>query len=550
MSDDEDQSVQMEGTHRGKEKAKRKRPPMKKRSAVWNHFTLLDDNPNKCMCNYCGKQYQCHSRLDGITNMTRHIKTCESYKTFRAQQSGSQQNLTSEGGEENASNLVLGKGWSQDACRRVVTKMIIMGELPLSFVDNKGFRHFCSVAIPQFVMPSRRTIGRDVMELFLEEKAMLKSLICNNKQRVSLTTDLWTSVQNMSYMVITAHFIDSDWCLNRRIISFSAIEDHRGKSIGKTIVVCLQDWGIERLFAITVDNATANDIAVGYVTIQLLSWRNDGALVLAGQYMHVRCCAHILNLIVVSGLGELHASVIIIRNAVKYVEFHLFDVNNCAEMDFAKHIFKIIFGNDSLMVEQMTKAMKDLLNEFYEAYSAFSASSTPSMYGKIGLSGNYGGTSSSQHFTTEANLVDVAGGEYDDAFQVSRPFLRYARKVSVQNESRRVVSEVERYLKDPVEDPSNLKLNVLLWWRVNGSRYPIFEKIARNVLVVPVSTVASESAFSTGHRIINEYKSSLTPAMVKALICTENWLQSKLFANPVYNLQEDIKEQMFHMELQ
>ena len=79
--------------------------------------------------------------------------------------------MTAEGSEENASNLVLGKGWRQDACRRAVIKMIIMGEL-LSFVDNKGFRHFYSVAIPQFVMSFRRTIGRDIMELFLEEKAM------------------------------------------------------------------------------------------------------------------------------------------------------------------------------------------------------------------------------------------------------------------------------------------------------------------------------------------------------------------------------------------
>ena len=108
-------------------------------------------------------------------------KACESYKTFRAQQSESQQNLTSKGGEENASNLVLRKGWSQDACRRAVTKMIIIGELKLSFVDNKRFRHFYSVAIPQFLMSSRRRIGRDVMELFLEENAILKSLICNNK---------------------------------------------------------------------------------------------------------------------------------------------------------------------------------------------------------------------------------------------------------------------------------------------------------------------------------------------------------------------------------
>ncbi|KAH9769803.1 putative AC transposase [Citrus sinensis] len=413
MSEDEDQSVQMEGTHRGKEKAKRKRMPMKKRSAVWNHFILLEDNPNKCMCNYCGKQYQCHLRLDGITNMTRHIKTCESYKTFRAQQSGSQQNLTSEGGEENA--------------------------------NNKGFRHFCSVAIPQFVMSSRRTIGSDVMELFLEEKAMLKGLICNNKQRVSLTTDLWTSVQNMSYMVITAHFIDSDWCLNRRIISFSAIEDHRGKSIG---------------------------------------------------------------------LGELHASVTAIRNTVKYVRssnMRLRTFKQCAEQLM-------------LMTALKFQAAFDRMAEVDKPYEAYFAEK--------------------ENNVRRANLVDVAGCECDDAFQVSCSFLGYARKVSVQNESRRVVSEVERYLKDPVEDPSNLKLNVLLWWRVNGSRYPILEKITRDVLDVPVSTVASESAFSTRRRIIDEYKSSLTSAMVEALIFTENWLQSKLFANPVYNLQEDIKEQI------
>ena len=48
------------------------------------------------------------------------------------------------------------------------------------------------------------------------------------------------------------------------------------------------------------------------------------------------------------------------------------------------------------MVEQMTKAVKDLLNEFYDVYSAFSTSSTPSMYSESGLSDSYSGASSSQ----------------------------------------------------------------------------------------------------------------------------------------------------------
>lgn len=179
ISDDEEQSIQMEGTRKENEKAKRKRPLMMKRSDTWNHYTLLEDNPNKCKCNYCGRQYQCHLRHDGITNMRNHIKFYRAYKAFQEQQGGSQQNLTSEGGE--GSNMVLAKRWSQDACRRALTKIIVMGELPLSFEDNKGFSQFCSVAILQFVMPSRRTIGMDVMDLFLEEKIMLKSLICDNK---------------------------------------------------------------------------------------------------------------------------------------------------------------------------------------------------------------------------------------------------------------------------------------------------------------------------------------------------------------------------------
>ena len=100
-------------------------------------------------------------------------------------------------------------------------------------------------------------------------------------------------------MVITTHFIDNNWCLTMRIISFRMIEDHRGKTISKKIVTCLQNWGIERLFTITADNATTNDVAVNYVTMQLLAWRNDDAFAWAGivyacallcTYFEFYCC--------------------------------------------------------------------------------------------------------------------------------------------------------------------------------------------------------------------------------------------------------------------
>ena len=48
------------------------------------------------------------------------------------------------------------------------------------------------------------------------------------------------------------------------------------------------------------------------------------------------------------------------------------------------------------------------------------------------------------------------------------------------------------------------------------------------MLAVHVSTVASESAFSMGGRILDLFCSSLALEMVQSLICTQNWLQSSM----------------------
>ena len=54
----------------------------------------------------------------------------------------------------------------------------------------------------------------------------------------------------------------------------------------------------------------------------------------------------------------------------------------------------------------------------------------------------------------------------------------------------------------------------------------MLSKLARDVLVVPVSTVASESVFSTGGRILDPFRSSLSPLMVQNLVCAQDWLQA------------------------
>ena len=65
------------------------------------------------------------------------------------------------------------------------------------------------------------------------------------------------------------------------------------------------------------------------------------------------------------------------------------------------------------------------------------------------------------------------------------------------------------------------------------------------MLVIPISTVASEFTFSTGGRILDEHKSSMTPDMVQALILMQNWLQSSLFVDSTTNFQVLVEENEF-----
>ncbi|BBH08979.1 lectin protein kinase family protein [Prunus dulcis] len=82
---------------------------------------------------------------------------------------------------------------------------------------------------------------------------------------------------------------------------------------------------------------------------------------------------------------------------------------------------------------------------------------------------------------------------------------------------------------DPFENPLNKQFKLLDWWKGNESRYPTFEKISKNIFAIPSPTIASENDFSLGKRIVDPFRSSLTPKMVKALMCTSDWLRAKEF---------------------
>ena len=83
-------------------------------------------------------------------------------------------------------------------------------------------------------------------------------------------------------------------------------------------------------------------------------------------------------------------------------------------------------------------------------------------------------------------------------------------------------NEVDKYLAENCDGRRDVNFEVLRWWKENSSRYSMLSKVAKDMLAIPVLTVASESAFSTEGRIVDPFRSSLSPLMVQNLVCTQN----------------------------
>ena len=53
--------------------------------------------------------------------------------------------------------------------------MIIHDQLPFRVVEGEGFKDYSRLLEPTFVIPSRITIWRDCIKLFIENKKLLKN---------------------------------------------------------------------------------------------------------------------------------------------------------------------------------------------------------------------------------------------------------------------------------------------------------------------------------------------------------------------------------------
>ncbi|XP_019156926.1 PREDICTED: zinc finger BED domain-containing protein RICESLEEPER 2-like [Ipomoea nil] len=628
---------------------RKKRKRVSKAYADFTEVTAKDGSI-KLQCIHC-KAFLSKSASSTTTHLWNHLNRCTQKKLHTK----NQKTLQFQNAKSKFETPLLSDGkYDHMKQREAIAHWILIHEQPLNVVENYGFTFMFKANLPQFEKLSRAMARNDVITVYEIEKKKLQSML-RTINKISLTTDIWKSkVQKISYMCVTGHFVDSNWQLQKRVLSFMPLPPpHTGVDIIYGVMKSTKDWGIEhKIFTISVDNASNNDVAI---RIAKQTFSRSHKLPLGGKLFHVRCTAYILNLVVQDDISTIKTIVEDVRNSVRFINqsesrllkfseivHHLGILvkklildcvtrwNSTYEMLVVaiklKDAFPIFAQREPSYkccpsLEDWTRIQDvlSILEAFYEATHVISGTNYPTSNVFLGVVWRVKHVLNENEFHHEElirnmiekmktkfdkywgdcnllmsigaildprykmrlvnfsfnqiynandariNVTKVKDALYDlfyEYVQIDNMKIRKGSSSAVTHigsssvtsagstsKGKVVLSGLHLYDKylDSVEDetPNKSELDIFLeegvyrcqdgevtsefdalsWWKSHELKFSILSKLARDVLAIPVSTVASEATFSAGTRVLDPYRAKLSSDMVQVLICGADWVR-------------------------
>ncbi|CAN1256584.1 Putative AC transposase [Linum perenne] len=608
----------------------------KLKSDVWPHFQRLQVNGElKAKCIYCRKLLCGHSN-NGTTHLRNHRDGCIQKKIHDGRQKILGPNFIG----KIQPDLTVGQ-FSSEASKKELGIMIIMHEYPLAMVDHLYFKRFCCSLQPLFKVPTRNTMRKEIYCMYRAERSRIMKEMEGTKSRIAITTDMWTATnQKRGYMAVTAHYIDNTWNLRSYLMRFLYVPaPHTGERLAARLSECLIEWNIDsKLSTITLDNCTTNDSLIEFVKRKLVL----SDLIKDGSLLHMRCSAHIINLIVKDGLDVIRDGIEKIRASVLYwtctprrvekfkdtarqlqITFEKALVMDCStrwnstyEMLSVAIPYKDVFCRLKIRDHQYTTlpssndwefayVVCEKLRIFNTITDLFSGTNYPTaniffpkvcdirmalmewlydpnplicdMANKMWLkfakywddihlvlavsvvldpryklhvieyyADKFGSTNVDIVGERVKNVVcdlvleyqrktekksSTSSAKHDvnvpTSSTVDLDFELYVRQRK-KSKATSVTTELDHYLAEALIPRTSVDFDVLMWWRLNGAKYPTLQEMARDLLAIPITSVASESAFSSGGRLLDPHRSRLHFSLVEAMMCTRSWIKDDM----------------------
>ncbi|KZV27152.1 hypothetical protein F511_21659 [Dorcoceras hygrometricum] len=413
--------------------------------------------------------------------------------------------------------------FSQKRCELKLTRYVVIDEVSFRAIEGNGFVGLLHELQPKFRIPDQKKISGLVYDLFLEESEDTKSRLNKFREfavlaKFSITSTVPMDVKtrwNATYKMLEVALkyrrvferMAEEWF---PFINYFHEADEKGKKrLGPPVA---DDWENAKAFVHFLKkfyDATLELSASKSPTSQLI-YQSLIALEVEIERKRLddsdptlKKVAHAMKLKFDKYWGNwdnMNPSIFIAN---------VLDPRNKLQM--IKVSIKKFGGTATMIQEFVNKVKLELVNLWMEYKGINDMLYIESQSMQLERDGGGSGMSS------------AGGGLCDELFD----------DVDAQNEEEQLLeisNEVDKYLADEIEKRSNQYFNLLEWWKGNETRYPIISMIAKDIFAIPSSTVASEAAFSLGKRVVDPFRSCLSPKMVEALVCTSDWLRAEEFS--------------------
>ncbi|OAJ42403.1 hypothetical protein BDV3_007094 [Batrachochytrium dendrobatidis] len=207
------------------------------------------------------------------------------------------------------------KGFTQTEFQNKLQRWIVGDQQSFLVVENPYFQQMMLYINKHIIFKSADTVSQTVNRDFEIAKADVYALIKENTSKISFTTDIWTSPDNVAYTAVTAHFIDKNWKLKRILVDFLVFNDsHSSQNIAalfKQIVEPICGDRKSLILGICTDNASNNEVFIQELI-------NSGYL--ESPECHHRCFAHVLDLAAQDAHQEIKTSIETLREGIKLLQ--------------------------------------------------------------------------------------------------------------------------------------------------------------------------------------------------------------------------------------
>lgn len=280
-------------------------------SGVWQSFDEIKETcpdgreVSKARCRICRQILSARSS-GGTGHLKRHAESCAKKQGIQLRQ---QQLMVNPDGTV--------RSWEYDpmVARESLVRLIARQDLPLNFGESPAFEHYIQQSHnPRFKAVSRQTSTRDLENVYHKEATALKELFSTCTFSVSVTSDIWSSRAREDYLSVVVHFVDDDWQLQKRVLGLRLIDvSHTGENIAERIREVINEFNLaDKIFAVTLDNASANSRAIEILQPLFCVYAQSFLL-------HQRCACHIINLIVKTGMKRVGDHIDAVRQAIAWL---------------------------------------------------------------------------------------------------------------------------------------------------------------------------------------------------------------------------------------